>query len=244
MFITNKYYKWYYNIIENRKIFSYDGYTEKHHIIPKSLVPPNELDNLVKLSAREHFICHLLLAKITEGKEKAKMIWALHSMTYRKIDKQKRDFKISSKIYQIIREEFSMMIKKSKTGIPRSPEFCAKMSIIAKNRVWSDENKAQMSISRKGLNTWSKDRKLSPEHIANIAKASTGRIQSQEHIDKRVKSHLGAKRSAEIKANISASLMGKTKGISKPKVICPHCLKEGGKPVMMRYHFDNCKLKV
>lgn len=29
----------------------------------------------------------------------------------------------------------------------------------------------------------------------------------------------------------------------KPKVICPHCQKEGGKPQMIRYHFDNCKFK-
>ena len=27
----------------------------------------------------------------------------------------------------------------------------------------------------------------------------------------------------------------------KEKVTCPHCGKEGGKPVMMRYHFDKCK---
>lgn len=33
------------------------------------------------------------------------------------------------------------------------------------------------------------------------------------------------------------------KGIPKPKVICPHCDKEGGIPVMKRYHFDNCKSK-
>jgi hypothetical protein len=32
--------------------------------------------------------------------------------------------------------------------------------------------------------------------------------------------------------------------LSKPKqiVTCPHCNKEGGKPVMKRYHFEKCKL--
>ena len=29
--------------------------------------------------------------------------------------------------------------------------------------------------------------------------------------------------------------------IPKVKAICPHCNKEGGKPVMTRHHFDNCK---
>lgn len=28
-----------------------------------------------------------------------------------------------------------------------------------------------------------------------------------------------------------------------PKVICPHCSKEGGRNQMKRYHFDNCKHK-
>lgn len=29
----------------------------------------------------------------------------------------------------------------------------------------------------------------------------------------------------------------------KDKVTCPHCGKSGGKPVMKRFHFDNCKHK-
>ena len=33
------------------------------------------------------------------------------------------------------------------------------------------------------------------------------------------------------------------KGKKKPLVTCPHCGKEGGKPSMTRFHFDNCKLK-
>jgi hypothetical protein len=33
----------------------------------------------------------------------------------------------------------------------------------------------------------------------------------------------------------------KMSGIPKVEVKCPHCGKVGGKPVMMRYHFDQCK---
>lgn len=32
-------------------------------------------------------------------------------------------------------------------------------------------------------------------------------------------------------------------GVPKPKVICPHCGKEGGRPQMIQYHFDKCKHK-
>lgn len=34
----------------------------------------------------------------------------------------------------------------------------------------------------------------------------------------------------------------KQTGVLKPVITCPHCGKEGGKPAMIRHHFDNCKL--
>lgn len=57
-FLINKYTKWYFNIIESAQRQEMDGYTEKHHIIPKSLGGSNDKTNIVKLTAREHFICH------------------------------------------------------------------------------------------------------------------------------------------------------------------------------------------
>lgn len=68
------YDKLYYNII-NKAIFEenfglrYKGngtYYEKHHIIPKSLGGSNESNNLVLLTAREHYLCHWLLVKRNE----------------------------------------------------------------------------------------------------------------------------------------------------------------------------------
>lgn len=43
---------------------SIEGYTEIHHILPLSLGGTDDKCNLVKLTAREHFIAHLLLVKI------------------------------------------------------------------------------------------------------------------------------------------------------------------------------------
>ena len=45
------------NIIENK-------YYEEHHIIPKCLNGTNDDNNLVKLTLREHYVCHKLLAEI------------------------------------------------------------------------------------------------------------------------------------------------------------------------------------
>lgn len=61
----NKYTKWYNRIIQNRQSTPLTNiYTEKHHIIPKSLGGTNYPENLVNLSAKEHFICHYILTKI------------------------------------------------------------------------------------------------------------------------------------------------------------------------------------
>lgn len=46
-------------------------------------------------------------------------------------------------------------------------------------------------------------------------------------------------KSEDLKKKLSES----TKGIKKEQVICPHCKLLGGKPAMIRHHFNNCKNK-
>lgn len=51
------------NIGKNR-IFPKDTYYEKHHILPKCMGGGDEPENLVKLTAEEHYLAHQLLVKI------------------------------------------------------------------------------------------------------------------------------------------------------------------------------------
>ena len=62
------YQRIYSNLIELRKANVPDGYSEKHHITPRSMGGSNSPDNLVKLTGREHFVAHRLLAKIHGGR--------------------------------------------------------------------------------------------------------------------------------------------------------------------------------
>jgi len=57
----NKYFKWYWSICNRAKdrVLFPDIYVEKHHIYPKSIYGQNK--DLVKLTAKEHYIVHLLL---------------------------------------------------------------------------------------------------------------------------------------------------------------------------------------
>lgn len=109
------YRKLYNQIVENRKNNRYDGYTETHHIIPKCLGGSDEPKNLVKLSCREHFICHYLLTKIYRqgSNEWHKMIHAFIPMKSASM-KQERYF--NSRLYESVRNNFSEIMKKNQSG--------------------------------------------------------------------------------------------------------------------------------
>lgn len=107
LFFQNKYTTWYYCIVNRAKDRVIDGYTEKHHIIPKTLGGKNNKLNIVSLTAREHFICHLLLTKMLDGKERQKMVYALHMLSNSKNAKQQTRYIPSSKLYEYERKMFS-----------------------------------------------------------------------------------------------------------------------------------------
>ena len=112
------YKKIYDNIINYRKNNEYKGYTECHHILPRSLGGSNDKTNLVNLSAREHYICHLLLTKMYEKgtNEYYKSVHAFMMMCNAKSNNQERDYKINSKIYEKLKIDFSLTMSKSKLG--------------------------------------------------------------------------------------------------------------------------------
>jgi hypothetical protein len=172
MFKENKYYKWYFDIISNaskNSIERNDGYFEKHHIIPKSLGGNNSKENIVKLTAREHFICHLLLPKMLEGKQKQSMCFALNMMASK--SKYHKRTSVSSRTYEKIKE----MVR---------PLF----SEINLGRKCSDETKSKMSESRKITHNTPEFKKAAsirqsnrtPEHRAKMGAAHKGKTISVE----------------------------------------------------------------
>jgi hypothetical protein len=109
MFEQSKYSKYYYSIVNSAKsrTLARNIYTEKHHIIPKSLGGDNSILNLVKLTAREHFVCHRLLARITTGQNRNKMVHAL----WRMCNSLKSDYKVNSKTYEAARLDHVHILK-------------------------------------------------------------------------------------------------------------------------------------
>lgn len=107
MFLINKYSVHYFKLISKAKnqnrIKSKKIYFEDHHIIPKSLNGTDDKSNLVLLTAREHYIAHLLLTKAVNKKYKLKMIIAFDYMNTQIKNDNRR---YSSRIYNIHRKNF------------------------------------------------------------------------------------------------------------------------------------------
>ena len=125
----------------------------RHHIKPKRLFPDLATDpnNIVKLTYREHFIAHLLYAKICQQKFGVES-WqyrAMHFVIYRMCFSKKFQFKINGRTYQQILEQ------QSKIKVP-------------------DEQRQRVSLKLRGRIPKNKGKKMSVEFSANISKRLKG----------------------------------------------------------------------
>lgn len=147
-FLENKYTSVYYSIIYNAKARSETlNYAEHHHILPRSLGGDNSIENLVRLTGREHFICHILLTKMTEGKARHSMIHAAIGM---KRCRKYQNRYINSRLYESIKQEYAEIARQRNKGKSPSVETRNKMSLAGKGKPKSEETKLKMSISAKG----------------------------------------------------------------------------------------------
>lgn len=136
LFIDNKYTNWYNSIIRSARNRILEGYSENHHIIPKSLGGSNDKSNIVALTAREHFICHLLLTKMTTGLAKSKMSKAAFMLTTSSTNQER--YKITNRRYEQLKLEFSISHQgkvSNKKGIKiTDPEKLANIKAAAQRR--------------------------------------------------------------------------------------------------------------
>lgn len=158
LFLKNKYSKWYFNIINNRKRLPYDDYTENHHIIPECFGGPDDSWNRVKLTAREHLICHLLLTKMTVGADKRSMVWALHNMLYFHSKSHKR-YIPSSKLYEIYRKLAAEETSKRMKG--KNHPLYGKHRTEETKRKISEGNKGKV-LSQKSIDKMKETKRLNP----------------------------------------------------------------------------------
>jgi hypothetical protein len=180
IFNDSKYTRWYNQLVEQARVraLTNDNNTETHHVVPKSLGGSNVRDNLVVLTAREHFVCHWLLTKmVVETKQKYQMWNAFSCMLYRELPGKQR-YKVSSRIFESIKTAGSK-IKSEKFSGENNPMFGKRGELSPHyGKKKSTEHLAKLSESHKGF-------VRSLESRVKQSASTSGRVQTKEHIEKR-----------------------------------------------------------
>lgn len=166
MFLQNRYSLIYWQLIDRARDRILEGYCERHHVVPRSLGGDDENTNIVALTAREHFICHRLLVKMTEGRDRQKMSLALWTMARTR----RRRIRITSRVFERLRKDSASILREMQKGKPRgsfSDEHRSKISsaltefysdpanreanrIRSTGKRHSAETRAKMSKDRQG----------------------------------------------------------------------------------------------
>ena len=119
--------------------------------------------------------------------------------------------------------------------IQSSQEYTSKVSDTSKQK-WKDPNFREKNTESK-KRAWTNDAKRKEKVIEQFSQPKTKT--HKNNIGKALKDFNQTQEGqALIKARSDAQ-----RGIPRKVVICPHCNKEGGEGIMIRWHFDNCKHK-
>ena len=241
MFKNNKYTKWYYDIIDNainREYIENGTYTEKHHIMPKSLGGNNDKNNMVVLTGKEHFVCHLLLVKMTRGKARASMSYAAWQMTNAS---NRERHTPTARQYAIMRKWMSESYK----GRKFSEETKRRIGEKSKGRKaflgkkHTEETKKKMSEMKKGVPSPKSEetKKRMSETWKKIAPDRSGKnnpMHGKRHSNETIALQ------SKLKKGKNNPMYGKT----KTKFECPYCNRFiGGKWNYDTYHGENCNKK-
>lgn len=249
MFNNTKYSRIYTQITDRARGKKKQKGDEFHHIVPDCLGGSRNKDNMVYLTGREHFICHWLLTKMTAGKNKAKMIYALNGMKRANKLQDRYTTKITSRVYARLKaitakqhSEFMKGRVPPNKGRPNSLEQNEKNRIAATGKRYSAESIAKRVAKVKGQKRTSEQR----ENISNSLKGKLKGPMSEEEKLKRSIANKGKKRTAEYKAVVAAR-MKEQFSLNNPnkredlKKVCPHCNLKTGPSNYARWHGDKCK---
>lgn len=158
-----------YNDICNRgqirvRVKEIGEYYERHHILPRCLGGNNDKLNLTLLTAREHFLCHYILAiKIYPNNHK--LMYALWAMC--KLENKYQNRSISSRVYEQARLSYIKMQSEKFKG-KGNPQY---------RKLITNETRERLKEKRKlrvGINAPNYGKKLSEESRKRLSESRAG----------------------------------------------------------------------
>lgn len=181
----------YSRLIERARQRCLSDYCERHHVTPKCIGGGDDAENIVMLTPEEHYIAHLLLARIHRGNHR--VIWAAIIMTGG-TSKMRRNNKCHGWLRRIFAEKMAKLatgrthsketlekLRAAKIGKKRPPhseETKRKMREAALGKRKSEEHRAAMSMCRVG-------KKLGPHSPETIEKIRQGNLMAKRDMSHR-----------------------------------------------------------
>ena len=244
LFIENKYYKIYMDLVLRGQARGKSKGFVKHHIIPECCFinrtrnpknpgwlegNPNNPSNITYLTHKEHLLCHILLVNITTGLAKTKMECAVYYMTRTPLYKSKLTLRLYDKF--------------KRTSNSFTPEWKANISAAKRGKpTWNkgilrtEEEKGR--ARRQAVDpTAYKQPPCSPEKARKIKEANTGK--KWVHDGKGTRLNVGPNEFEKLVND------GWIPGLGKRTVTlvkCGNCGKKTDKANYIKWHGDKCKL--
>jgi hypothetical protein len=160
---SQHHYSRYKRFMDTLKGQSVDGYCEVHHIVPRSLGGSDDVDNLIRLTARQHFVAHWMLARALGGSASRAFFMMSNFGKYGKVN---------STTYAIARQEYaeqvSQQLKGKPSQCPFSKETKQKMREAKLGRSLREETKQKLRIAMLG-------QKRGPDFAAKVSESKRGK---------------------------------------------------------------------
>lgn len=156
-----------------------EQYVECHHVVPRSEGGSDSEDNLVNLTAREHYFAHMLLARIYDDYNMWCSLWGLSNKWGR--HRSCQHYVITSRHYERVRVEFAKRHSKlmKSRPIPQACYDALKRGLKKSTRMLckhhTEETKKKISLSRTGLR-WKNTVPYSKEHRRKTSESKVGRV--------------------------------------------------------------------
>lgn len=228
------YHQHYEKLITRARNRILEGYTENHHIIPKCQGGSDHPENLVRLTAREHYIAHQLLAKMHP--ENYSLQFAANMMT---VGPNRR----GNRQYGWLKERFSAAMSEiGRTRIgEKNPMWGRQQGQHVKDAVKSaNTGMIRTDAHREAISRAQTGKQMSEETRRKISEKLTGREFSDSTRKKMSKSQKGKKRSEEFCRRRSEL----TSGENNPMYGKGHLISGENNPMYGRKHSYETRKKI